>query len=106
VLVDDAGKIVKTLVSELLPAPGCSLPRRSRCLTRYSNRVSVRKYLENILVTHQMTCRSCSSPIRGWVERVKVNLQGFLERVWVAEGAIMDRETCALGTELAQLNRC
>jgi len=36
--------------------------------------------------------------LRGWAEGV--NLDGFLERVWVAEGAIMDKQTCALGTEL------
>ena len=29
-----------------------------------------------------------------------VNLDGFLERIWAAEAAIMDKETCALGTEL------
>jgi 5-methylthioadenosine/S-adenosylhomocysteine deaminase len=39
------------------------------------------------------------SLLRGWAEGV--DLEGFLQRVWVAEGAIMDRETCALGTELA-----
>ncbi|OIQ81092.1 5-methylthioadenosine/S-adenosylhomocysteine deaminase [mine drainage metagenome] len=39
------------------------------------------------------------SLLRGWAEGV--DLQGFLERVWVAEGAIMDAKTCALGTELA-----
>lgn len=39
------------------------------------------------------------SLLRGWAEGV--DLQGFLERVWAAEGAIMDPETCALGTELA-----
>ena len=38
------------------------------------------------------------SLLRGWAEGV--NLDGFLERVWAAEGAIMNRETCALGTEL------
>ena len=36
--------------------------------------------------------------LRGWAEGV--NLDGFLERVWAAEGAIMDGETAALGTEL------
>lgn len=36
--------------------------------------------------------------LRGWAEGV--NLQGFLERVWAAEGAIMDVATCELGTEL------
>lgn len=36
--------------------------------------------------------------LRGWAE--SVNLDGFLERVWAAEGAIMDKTTCALGTEL------
>jgi 5-methylthioadenosine/S-adenosylhomocysteine deaminase len=36
--------------------------------------------------------------LRGWAE--SVNLDGFLERVWAAEGAIMDKQTCALGTEL------
>ena len=36
--------------------------------------------------------------LRGWAEGV--NLDGFLQRVWAAEGAIMDGETCALGTEL------
>lgn len=36
--------------------------------------------------------------LRGWAEGV--NLEGFLQKVWVAEGAIMNRETCALGTEL------
>jgi len=36
--------------------------------------------------------------LRGWAEGV--NLQGFLERVWAAEGAIMDEATCELGTEL------
>jgi len=36
--------------------------------------------------------------LRGWAE--SVNLDGFLERVWAAEGAIMNPETCALGTEL------
>ena len=39
--------------------------------------------------------------LRGWAEGV--NLQGFLERVWAAEGAIMDEATCALGTELGAL---
>lgn len=39
------------------------------------------------------------SLLRGWAEGV--DLQGFLEKVWVAEGAIMDAKTCALGTELA-----
>ena len=36
--------------------------------------------------------------LRGWAEGV--NLDGFLERVWAAEGAIMDKATSALGTEL------
>ncbi|MEI9906608.1 MAG: amidohydrolase family protein [Actinomycetota bacterium] len=36
--------------------------------------------------------------LRGWAEGV--DLDGFLKRVWAAEGAIMDKETCALGTEL------
>ena len=36
--------------------------------------------------------------LRGWAE--SVNLNGFLERVWAAEGAIMDKTTSALGTEL------
>jgi 5-methylthioadenosine/S-adenosylhomocysteine deaminase len=39
------------------------------------------------------------SLLRGWAEGV--DLEGFLKKVWVAEGAIMDRETCGLGTELA-----
>lgn len=39
--------------------------------------------------------------LRGFAEGV--DLQGFLERVWAAEGAIMDRETCELGTELGAL---
>ena len=39
--------------------------------------------------------------LRGWAEGV--NLQGFLERVWAAEGAIMDEATCELGTELGAL---
>jgi 5-methylthioadenosine/S-adenosylhomocysteine deaminase len=38
------------------------------------------------------------SLLRGWAEGV--DLDGFLKRVWAAEGAIMDKETCALGTEL------
>jgi len=38
------------------------------------------------------------SLLRGWAE--SVNLDGFLELVWAAEGAIMDKPTCALGTEL------
>ncbi len=38
------------------------------------------------------------SLLRGWAEGV--NLDGFLERVWAAEGAIMDKQTCQLGTEL------
>lgn len=41
------------------------------------------------------------SLLRGWAEGV--NLQGFLERVWAAEGAIMDAPTCELGTELGAL---
>ena len=36
--------------------------------------------------------------LRGWAEGV--NLDGVLERVWAAEGAIMDKATSALGTEL------
>jgi len=36
--------------------------------------------------------------LRGWAEGV--DLQGFLERVWAAEGAIMDPATCELGAEL------
>lgn len=39
--------------------------------------------------------------LRGWAEGV--DLQGFLERVWAAEGAIMDEATCELGTELGAL---
>jgi 5-methylthioadenosine/S-adenosylhomocysteine deaminase len=39
--------------------------------------------------------------LRGWAEGV--DLQGFLERVWAAEGAIMDPATCELGTELGAL---
>lgn len=39
--------------------------------------------------------------LRGWAEGV--DLQGFLERVWAAEGAIMDADTCQLGTELGAL---
>ncbi len=39
--------------------------------------------------------------LRGWAEGV--DLQGFLERVWAAEGAIMDPQTCELGTELGAL---
>ena len=38
---------------------------------------------------------------RGWAEGV--DLQGFLERVWAAEGAIMDGPTSQLGTELGAL---
>ena len=41
------------------------------------------------------------SLLRGWAEGV--DLQGFLERVWAAEGAIMDEPTCELGTELGAL---
>ena len=41
------------------------------------------------------------SLLRGWAEGV--DLQGFLERVWAAEGAIMDEATCELGTELGAL---
>lgn len=36
--------------------------------------------------------------LRGWAEGV--NLDGFLDLVWAAEGAIMNAPTCALGTEL------
>ena len=36
--------------------------------------------------------------LRGWAEGV--NLQQFLEKVWIAEGAIMDADSCALGAEL------
>ena len=36
--------------------------------------------------------------LRGWAEGV--DLEGFLEKVWVAEAAIMDQATCALGAEL------
>ncbi|MEY3711067.1 MAG: hypothetical protein RLZZ99_888, partial [Actinomycetota bacterium] len=35
---------------------------------------------------------------RGWAEGV--DLQGFLELVWAAEGAIMDAPTAELGTKL------
>lgn len=38
---------------------------------------------------------------RGWAEGV--DLQGFLERVWAAERAIMNPETAELGTELGAL---
>lgn len=38
---------------------------------------------------------------RGWAEGV--DLQGFLERVWAAEGAIMNPETAELGTSLGAL---
>lgn len=38
------------------------------------------------------------SLLRGWAEGV--NLQGFLERVWAAEGLIMSPENVALGTKL------
>lgn len=41
------------------------------------------------------------SLLRGWAEGV--NLSGFLERVWAAEGAIMDSATCELGTQLGAL---
>lgn len=39
--------------------------------------------------------------LRGWAEGV--DLQGFLERVWAAEGAIMDAPTAELGTRLGAL---
>lgn len=39
--------------------------------------------------------------LRGWAEGV--NLDGFLKKVWAAEGAIMDEATCELGTELGAL---
>lgn len=39
--------------------------------------------------------------LRGWAEGV--NLDGFLKKVWAAEGAIMDEATCKLGTELGAL---
>lgn len=39
--------------------------------------------------------------LRGWAEGV--NLQGFLELVWAAEGAIMDGPTAELGTTLGAL---
>lgn len=38
---------------------------------------------------------------RGWAEGV--DLQGFLELVWAAEGAIMDAPTAELGTKLGAL---
>lgn len=41
------------------------------------------------------------SLLRGWAEGV--NLDGFLKKVWAAEAAIMDEESCALGTELGAL---
>lgn len=41
------------------------------------------------------------SLLRGWAEGV--NLDGFLKRVWAAEGAIMDEATSQLGTELGAL---
>lgn len=41
------------------------------------------------------------SLLRGWAEGV--NLDGFLKRVWAAEGALMDPETCQLGSELGAL---
>lgn len=39
--------------------------------------------------------------LRGWAEGV--DLQGFLARVWAAEGAIMDAPTAELGTKLGAL---
>jgi 5-methylthioadenosine/S-adenosylhomocysteine deaminase len=39
--------------------------------------------------------------LRGWAEGV--DLQGFLEKVWAAEGAIMDGPTAELGTKLGAL---
>jgi 5-methylthioadenosine/S-adenosylhomocysteine deaminase len=39
--------------------------------------------------------------LRGWAEGV--DLQGFLEKVWAAEGAIMDYQTAELGTKLGAL---
>jgi 5-methylthioadenosine/S-adenosylhomocysteine deaminase len=39
--------------------------------------------------------------LRGYAEGV--DLQGFLERVWAAEGAIMDGSTAELGTKLGAL---
>lgn len=39
--------------------------------------------------------------LRGWAEGV--NLQRFLEKVWAAEGAIMDAPTAELGTRLGAL---
>ena len=41
------------------------------------------------------------SLLRGWAEGV--NLDGFLKRVWAAEGALMDPDTCQLGSELGAL---
>ncbi len=41
------------------------------------------------------------SLLRGWAEGV--NLQGFLERVWAAEGLIMNPKNVALGTQLGAL---
>lgn len=39
--------------------------------------------------------------LRGWAEGV--DLQGFLEKVWAAEGAIMNYRTAELGTKLGAL---
>jgi len=39
--------------------------------------------------------------LRGWAEGV--NLQGFLERVWAAEGAVMNEANAELGTKLGAL---
>lgn len=39
--------------------------------------------------------------LRGWAEGV--DLQGFLERVWAAEGAIMSPEVVRIGTQLGAL---
>lgn len=41
------------------------------------------------------------SLLRGWAEGV--DLQGFLEKVWAAEGAIMNYQTAELGTKLGSL---
>lgn len=42
------------------------------------------------------------SLLRGWAEGV--NLQGFLERVWAAEGLIMNQKMLHLELNLAHLN--
>lgn len=88
-VLENATLVIRDGVIEAINPP--SLPSDINEIFDAQNKL----IMPGLINTHSHLAMSL---LRGWAE--SVDLDGFLEKVWAAEGAIMDKETCALGTEL------